>query len=303
MSHPKEPARLLDPNAGADPLLREALTQVSRDLPSDAQIEALAERTVAAAMGPSAGGSALAAGAGKGALLKLAGVLVLGGAVLAWRVRRPEPSPSPAVTAVAQHPADAAVVEPLQAAKSAASPTTYAVGTGSTAREQTAAPELAPATTQAPVSAPAAKATRPANLKTSARPARDVQVQSPGITTRSVAPAAVASNGSGVSSEVNGATSTSSMPAAQHEPPSELSLVHTAQQLIGHHPRRALEALDQHRTLYPRGTFAEERDALQLDALARLGWREALAQAGDAFLKRYPTSLHRERVEQLLRNK
>jgi hypothetical protein len=80
--------------------------------------------------------------------------------------------------------------------------------------------------------------------------------------------------------------------------PSEIDLVTRARRELGSSPRAALATLAEHRTHYPRGMLAEERDALEVHALARLG-RPTAARAR-AFMARYPRSVHRERVLQVL---
>jgi hypothetical protein len=67
--------------------------------------------------------------------------------------------------------------------------------------------------------------------------------------------------------------------------------------LLAQDPRAALEVTDEHARSYPGGAFAEEREALAIDALRRLGRRQELQARARAFLQRYPTSPHRERIE------
>lgn len=82
--------------------------------------------------------------------------------------------------------------------------------------------------------------------------------------------------------------------------PSELALLAAAQQLLAQDARDALEQLSQHARLYPRGEFAEEREALALDALRRLGRRTELRDRAQVFLAKYPRSPQRERIEHWL---
>jgi hypothetical protein len=49
------------------------------------------------------------------------------------------------------------------------------------------------------------------------------------------------------------------------------------------------------------GQFSEEREALAIDALLRLGRRSEAQARARAFLQRYPSSSHRERVGAALR--
>lgn len=64
--------------------------------------------------------------------------------------------------------------------------------------------------------------------------------------------------------------------------------------------RAALSSADEHRRRFPRGRLIEEREALRIRSLDRLGRREASRAAARAFLKRYPTSIHGLAVERIL---
>ncbi|MDP8999015.1 MAG: hypothetical protein M3O46_02775 [Myxococcota bacterium] len=67
--------------------------------------------------------------------------------------------------------------------------------------------------------------------------------------------------------------------------------------LVQGDPQRALQRLDLHRTRFADGLLAEERDAMQVEALAGAGrYDEARARA-DAFRARQPTSLFLPTVE------
>ena len=55
-----------------------------------------------------------------------------------------------------------------------------------------------------------------------------------------------------------------------------------------------------HRRAFPQGVFAEEREALAVEALWRSGQREQAANRLRALLARYPRSSYRERLSALL---
>ncbi len=102
------------------------------------------------------------------------------------------------------------------------------------------------------------------------------------------------------------ATSTSTptpISALPDSPPRELAeiaLLQSAQRALSSDPRGALDFIARHARAYPKGDFAEERDVLRIDALARLGRKdEALSRAAD-HQRRYPHSAHRPRVEAIL---
>ena len=62
----------------------------------------------------------------------------------------------------------------------------------------------------------------------------------------------------------------------------------------------ALRACERHRRLYPEGLFAEEREALATEALARSGRRTEAVRRFDAFRARFAQSPHRTHLEQIL---
>jgi hypothetical protein len=56
-------------------------------------------------------------------------------------------------------------------------------------------------------------------------------------------------------------------------------------------PQRGLDRLDQHRRLFPNALLAEERDALQVQALVKAGRYDEARSRADSFRKRAPSSL------------
>lgn len=60
--------------------------------------------------------------------------------------------------------------------------------------------------------------------------------------------------------------------------------------------KRALALVLRDEQLHPRGALDEERDALEVEALARLRRFDEARSARDKFLARYPSSIHRTRV-------
>lgn len=89
-------------------------------------------------------------------------------------------------------------------------------------------------------------------------------------------------------------------PRTAGEVQSELQLLMRARRVVGSAPTRALELTEEHSARYPAGSFAEEREVIAVEALLRLG-RTAAAQArARAFHVRYPLSIHRQRIEEIL---
>lgn len=64
--------------------------------------------------------------------------------------------------------------------------------------------------------------------------------------------------------------------------------------------RAALGAADEHRKRFPRGRLVEERAALRVRALDRLGRHDASRAAARAFLRHYPSSIHGLAIERIL---
>jgi outer membrane protein assembly factor BamD (BamD/ComL family) len=81
--------------------------------------------------------------------------------------------------------------------------------------------------------------------------------------------------------------------------PSEASLLGQAWSAIAAgNARHALELAARDARLYPVGAMQEERAAIHVVALAKLGRTTDAHDAAKQFLVRYPTSLHRALVEQ-----
>lgn len=64
----------------------------------------------------------------------------------------------------------------------------------------------------------------------------------------------------------------------------------------------ALALTDQHRRLYPMGTYSEEFARIAIEALVRLGDRPKAEARARWFFRRFPKSAHRARLENLLNN-
>lgn len=65
-------------------------------------------------------------------------------------------------------------------------------------------------------------------------------------------------------------------------------------------PARALEVVEQDAREHPIGVLGEEREAVRIVALARLGKLDAARRAAAAFRDRYPTSIHLELIARSL---
>lgn len=99
--------------------------------------------------------------------------------------------------------------------------------------------------------------------------------------------------------ETSGDEAISAPPAAQGWG-SELELLSQAQRALKTDATRALSLSREHQRAYPSGVFAEERDALMIDALARLGHASQARTLAARFFERYPRSSHQTRITTIL---
>jgi hypothetical protein len=81
------------------------------------------------------------------------------------------------------------------------------------------------------------------------------------------------------------------------DPIEELELLARARRVLPSQPERSLALAEEHASAYPRGAFAEEREVLAIEAFDQLGRRGQAALRVRAFLRNYPASPHRARLE------
>jgi hypothetical protein len=81
------------------------------------------------------------------------------------------------------------------------------------------------------------------------------------------------------------------------DPEAELELLRRARGQLADTPQRALDTTDQHHALFRDGVFAEEREAIAIEALVRLGQHARARQRAKAFHSRYPNSAYARRLE------
>jgi hypothetical protein len=77
----------------------------------------------------------------------------------------------------------------------------------------------------------------------------------------------------------------------------EAALLEKARALLSREPARALALTREHRRRFPRGTLAEEREVIAIEALELLGQKRAASDEADAFGTQYRNSVHRERLQ------
>ncbi len=80
----------------------------------------------------------------------------------------------------------------------------------------------------------------------------------------------------------------------------EMRLLERAQQALEQAPRKTLRLLRDHHDQCPRGAFEQEREALAVEALFTIGRSQAAAKRGQAFLERFPGSVHAPRIRDLM---
>lgn len=81
---------------------------------------------------------------------------------------------------------------------------------------------------------------------------------------------------------------------------SELELLQRAQSVVASDPSRALSLTNEHVRDYPSGEFVQEREMLAIEALARLGEKQAARRRADALLERFPRTPYSAKIEMLL---
>ncbi len=87
-------------------------------------------------------------------------------------------------------------------------------------------------------------------------------------------------------------------PVAPSSLEEESALLDQARQALARsNHKAAMDALLAHRARFAAGTFAEERDALEVRALLATGEPALAGAAAKAFLNRYPSSIHRAVME------
>jgi hypothetical protein len=82
----------------------------------------------------------------------------------------------------------------------------------------------------------------------------------------------------------------------------EVTLVGHAQDALGASPTRALALADEEARRFPRGILRQEGEVIAIDALMRLGRRDAAEERARAFRIAYPTSTGLRRIDVLLRH-
>jgi hypothetical protein len=78
---------------------------------------------------------------------------------------------------------------------------------------------------------------------------------------------------------------------------SEAELLERARGALASSPARALALTEQHRTRFPSGVLAQEREVIAIEALKRLGRTDEAARRAADFARRYPGSAYRKKLD------
>jgi hypothetical protein len=90
------------------------------------------------------------------------------------------------------------------------------------------------------------------------------------------------------------------LPEPEVSGPSELALMKQAQALTGTNPTQALALCAEHQQRFARGVLAEEREAIAVEALLRLGQKTEAQARARRFLRDHPGSAYRARMQTAL---
>lgn len=77
----------------------------------------------------------------------------------------------------------------------------------------------------------------------------------------------------------------------------EAEFLERARTALGQNPSVALSLANQHRARYPSGVLAEEREVIAIEALKRLGRSAEVERRIEAFVRRYPGSAYRKKLD------
>jgi hypothetical protein len=80
---------------------------------------------------------------------------------------------------------------------------------------------------------------------------------------------------------------------------SEVRLLQRAQDALSGAPDRALGLTREHAARFPAGVLTQEREVVAIQALLRLGRRDEARARAEGFVRAFPGSAHRRRVEAL----
>jgi hypothetical protein len=147
--------------------------------------------------------------------------------------------------------------------------------------------EIAPSTGRDPIeSAAPLEGPRPRSMR-----------QASGADDLAVAPRRDGTDDSRPRADIDDAQPSADVRGAAHD---EIALIDAAEAALEHDPRRTLELTERHARAFPDGTYAQEREVLAVDALARLGRHDAARARADRFRGAHPRSAYVRRIDRII---
>jgi len=286
MSHEplRDPPRLLDASS-TDPLLRDALRVVRTDTPELASLNALADGVQHAISNPGVTTTVASATGGSALKLVLAAVVACAGMYGAYRL----------ATATAERAAPRDIEAPP-----AAPP--VAIDRPHTAT--TARPTLDQPTAPVPTHVPTEEPRDPGREPLAPSPTRLLPLAPAPVTrVHTTIPHRERARPKLAQPEAAAEASRDEQVTTRQESKrgeDEVTLLESAQRMLQDNPQGALERLSEHRERFPSGAFAQEREALYIDALQRVGRTGEARSRARAFLESWPQSPHRARIQRLI---
>lgn len=326
MTYDEDPTRWTSSPDDAPELLRGAFRAARNEGPSRNQMRSLALKLAAASAGGAvAVGTVKAASAGQtlttaaswsagkiAAVVAIAGTLVTGGAVVWQAGTEPQPTVRTRVAVAPTAPStldEQLTGSPGEQARAELQPGTPRVepaeGTPvveklsaaerSSPQAREAHPEQANGVRRTPsggVVSKSVSAITKSGRAAGEKPARAQEPQRVAVEQR-----ARAQEQSRAARTPEAHKQTSEKPSAHA---SELELLRRAQVALTGRPREAFQLTQEHRKLYPAGEFAQERDALAIQALMRTGDEDKARDLAAAFIRSYPSSPHAHRFREAM---
>jgi hypothetical protein len=285
MTSSRDPERLVHSRAADDAELGQLLRRAAADHPAPAQVEQVVRGVLRQLGAPRP--SPLRR---HGPWLSVVGLLLAGGAWLASSrsapARRADGALRPSVVA------SAAAARP----QSSASPADVPSARLRPATSAPPGPEAGPfpALQAGALAAPKGNDDAPTRERGQAAPPVEGAPSTPPTVTRPLSaapPASVSARAQAAPAQSSSAARATQRDRARTRarsagavPDDELALLARAQRALGQAPLEALTSLRAHAAAHPHGRYAEERDALVCDALARLGRSDELHAAAAAFM-------------------
>jgi hypothetical protein len=321
MTYETDPVRWTDSPENAPDVLRAPLAAGRGEGPSDLQMKALALKLAALSAGTAAaasaatakasttaGGAASVAGTGAGtfSLVKIAvSVALLGatvGGVVLYQGKQDRTARAPAAVRAVSAPAQEPLLE-VPLAEQAAAPQAPSVVPGApraiAPTPLPAIPKLAePAATMRPVPSLPESVTSPAEERSTVAEDRPT-ARAKSAPTRAT-PRTTAATPRTSTADRSMQRGTQAPRVVDANAPSEVELLRRARSVLGARPREAFALTEEHRRQYPAGTFAQERDALAIEALLRAGDRGTARDLAERFIEKHPSSPHAHRFRETM---